>query len=672
MTKLSKSQQAAFKAYSEGKNLFIHGDAGTGKSYVIQIIVTDANGRSLNVLVVAPTGKAARNVKGKTIHSAFRVPFGIIGPEDVFQGMKDKEGLPLLELADLIVIDEISMVRYDLFAGVLRSIKKAEENSGRHKQIIVVGDFFQLPPVLTDKDEDVYREHYRDNLFAFQGGLMDGFFSVRLIEKMRQKDDAGFAEILDHLREGDAEDLPMLPVSIPSKTAVTLCARNKKADSINQMMLNKLKGHRVYEGLVAGKVEEEDKFAPEHLEIAPGAKVLMTVNDADKHWINGTEATVEECLDDKVILDIGGLSITCTPVTQSITETEIVEEIDRDGKKKLKSVQVEIGKYTQFPFKLGWAISIHKSQGMTLDEVNIDPSGCFAHGQLYVAISRCKTLQGIHLTNKPLPNHLICYQVVKEFMHEIPDYGYVKSPEKEVPDTETVGSAMADYPANNSAGEMKQDTDDTYRPEHRSIIPADNSAVLEGIQARIQKYGNDLLKEYGATDYSVRVKIVSNGDGAHSAEESHARGADPDARKAEKDARRESAARKLMDVNDPGIRQQLALLSLDAQDVYHVLHDRSVGGNVAVTADAITAADGVRISKRSVENALRELRNAGLTSSVGSKKKPVIHLTETAIPINTVECLLYRAAHSNKEISRMQAICGQCEQACPVHSNPEV
>ena len=167
--------------------------------------------------------------------------------------------------------------------------------------------------------------------------------------------------------------------------------------------------------------------------------------------------------------------------------------------------------------------------------------------------------------------------------------------------------------------------------------------------------------------YSVLVKVVAKDSESRSSTDG-----DDDARREARKARADAAMERLMTVEDAGIRQQLSLLSLDAQEVYHLLRDRAVGGNVAATADAITEADGVTISKRSVENALQELRDAGLTSSIGSKKKPVIHLTETMLPSNASECLLYRAAHSNKEISRMQSICSQCTQSCPVHSNPEV
>ena len=662
MSELSKSQKKAFEAYRDGKDLFVHGDAGTGKSFLVDRIVKDAIVGHKNVIVVAPTGKAARNVKGTTIHSTFRAPIGVIGPEDIFKGRKDKDDQLLLDLTDLIIVDEISMVRYDLFAGVLRSISAAEKRSNRHKQIIVVGDFFQLPPVLTEKDENVYREHYGDNLFAFQGGLMNSFISAKLTEKMRQKDDARFAGILDRLREGDTDALDLLPVSKANKKAVTLCAKNKEADSINSRMLDKLKNHHVYTGEIVGRVTDEDMFAPKLLEIAPGARVLMTVNDADKRWINGTEAEVEECLDGRVIISIGDASFSCEPVTQVITETEIVEERDSNGNKKLKSVQKEIGKYTQLPFKLGWAISIHKSQGMTLEEVNIDPSGCFAHGQLYVAISRCKTLDGIHLTTTPLTEHLICSQVVKDFMHGLPDYGPVGTFGPRQNSSPSLGQDI--YPANKPAGQKaSQHTEAEVKRETLPTLPAKRPAGIKDIERKTREYGIGLLRQEGHDGYVVEVRIITDRTGVPKSIDP----ADDRARKDAKKARMSAAMEKLMTVDDAGIRQQLALLSLDAQEVYHELRGRATNGNVAVTTDEIAGIDGISISKRSIENALQELRNAGLTSSIGPKKTPVIHLTESLIPINAAECLLYKAAHSPREISRMQSICSQCTQSCPVH-----
>lgn len=664
MVNYTPSQQRAIAAYHEGKNLFIHGDAGTGKSFVVNNIVNDAKRKGKVVLVAAPTGKAARNVNGSTIHSLFRAPIGIVGPEAIFSGKRDKWNRNYIEMADLIIIDEVSMVRYDLFAGVLRTMKEAERKSRKHKQIIVVGDFFQLPPVLVDKEEEQYTQIYGKNLFAFQGGLLNGFFSVRLKEKVRQKD-VNFARILDRARGGDESVLCELPISKPSRKAIYLCALNNQADSINIKMLKTLKDDRLYIGQKVGRVTPEDMFAPMELKLAPGARVLMTVNDVNKQWVNGTDATVLECGEDHLLLSIAGKEMICERVTQSITETEIVEETAPNGKKRKRSVQVEVGKYTQFPCKLGWAISIHKSQGMTLEEVNIDPSGCFEHGQLYVALSRCKSLEGLHLTKTPLPEQLICSQEVKDFMDRVSDFGIIRQtnkPKREEPSAEDDGNV---YPANDNAVESseQQPTEAAER-----LSPANQHAGKRDFERRIREFGMKLLKESGLEGmYAVLVKVVPKESEARTSTD----GADDARRKARK-ARADAAMERLMTVEDAGIRQQLSLLSLDAQEVYHLLRDRAVGGNVAATADALTEADGVTISKRSVENALQELRDAGLTSSIGSKKKPVIHLTETMLPSNASECLLYRAAHSNKEIRRMQSICGQCTQSCPVHSNPEV
>ena len=659
MVNYTPSQQRAIAAYLEGKHLFIHGDAGTGKSFVVNNIVNDAKRKGKVVLVAAPTGKAARNVNGSTIHSLFRAPIGIIGPEAVFSGKRDKWNRNYIEMADLIIIDEVSMVRYDLFAGVLRTIKEAERKSGKHKQVIVVGDFFQLPPVLVDKEEEKYTQIYGKDLFAFQGGLLNGFFSVKLKEKVRQKDES-FARILDRAREGDENVLDELPLSKPSKKAIYLCALNNQADNINDKMLKKLKDDRLYIGQKVGRVTPEDMFAPMELKLAPGARVLMTVNDVNKQWVNGTDATVLECGDDHLRLSIAGQEMICEQVTQSITETEIVEETAPNGKKRKRSVQVEVGKYTQFPCKLGWAISIHKSQGMTLEEVNIDPSGCFAHGQLYVALSRCKSLEGLHLTTAPHPEQLICSQEVKDFMNRVPDYGIIRQtnkPKREEPSAEDDGTV---YPAKDNAVESSE-----QQPVEKAerLSPANKCAGKRDYERRIRDFGMKLLKESGLEGvYAVLVKIVTKDSDSRPS----TNGVD-DARREARKARADAAMDRLMTVEDAGIRQQLSLLSLDAQEVYHLLRDRAVGGNVTATVDALAGADGVTISKRSVENALQELREAGLTSSIGSKKKPVIHLAETMIPIHADECLLYRAAHSSREISRMQSICSQCTQSCPVH-----
>ena len=233
----------------------------------------------------------------------------------------------------------------------------------------------------------------------------------------------------------------------------------------------------------------------------------MTVNDVDKRWVNGTDATVLECGDDHLRLLIAGQEIICEQVMQSITETEIVEETAPNGKKRKRSIQVEVGKYTQFPCKLGWAISIHKSQGMTLEEVNIDPSGCFAHGQLYVALSRCKSLEGLHLTTAPHPEHLICSQDVKDFMNGVPDYGIIRQTDtlkREEPSAEDDGNV---YPAKDNAVESSE-----QQPVEKAerLSPANKRAGMRDLERRIRDFGKKLLKESGVEGwYSVLVKVVT-------------------------------------------------------------------------------------------------------------------------------------------------------------------
>lgn len=171
-----------------------------------------------------------------------------------------------------------------------------------------------------------------------------------------------------------------------------------------------------------------------------------------------------------------------------------------------------------------------------------------------------------------------------------------------------------------------------------------------------------LLEETGLEGYVITVKVLLKGAATRPSVNSS-----NDARREARKARTNAAMERLMTVEDAGIRQQLALLSLDAQEVYHLLRGRATNGNVAVTTDKIAGIDGVTISKRSIENALQELRNAGLTSSIGPKNTPVIHLTESLVPIHADECLLYKAANSPREVSRMQSICSQCTLSCPVH-----
>lgn len=401
------SQKRAFDSYLEGAHMYVYGYPGTGKSFLIKEIVQHARDNGKRVVVTAPTGKAARNIDGVTLHRAFRLPIGILPPGPSSSLPKE------IRNADLIIVDEVSMVRVDLMSRIFDTVANTSA------QLIVVGDFYQLPPVLVDKEEKAFVAMYGESLFAFQAAGWQNLKPVGLVEQVRQGSDAEFANILHRLRTGDAAALDLLPVSKKAnKSAVTLCPTNRQSDTINKIELAKLKNHRTYHSIVTGCVGKDDKFTEDVLDLAPGAHVLMVNNDADGRWVNGSEGIITQCNDNSVEIDICGNVHECKGVTATVYELELIERKDASGKRIKDINQKEVGSFTQIPLRLGWAITIHKSQGMTFDEVNIDPRGCFAHGQLYVALSRCSSMKGLHLLSRPVPKSLICDDRVRVYMDD--------------------------------------------------------------------------------------------------------------------------------------------------------------------------------------------------------------------------------------------------------------
>lgn len=460
---LTLSQQTAFKAYQNGLNLFITGKGGSGKSFLTSQIVASAKNDNKNVLVCAPTGLAALNVGGVTIHRQFRVAPGLITPEDstriiksliddytermtIEDKRKDRGGrkniMDVLVTTDIIVIDEISMCRCDLFTHVGNAIlaanqlkKKVNENrikeAGKNKkkantlspiQVIVVGDFYQLPPILTDKESAAFHTFYK-SVFAFKSPMWKeiGIHTIELRESMRQKDQR-FLSCLDSIREGDHPQLDVLKDcrNQPDNRAITLCGTNKQAHSINASQLAKLEGEEVeYKAVVSGKVEAGDWQCDPILKLKVGARVIMLSNDKDGRWINGSSATINKLTDDRIIINLDDDDHTSAVVeryTWSIEEVSVVEYKDKDDKVKKGLKSIVKAKIVQFPMKLSWAISIHKSQGQTFENLNVNIDNIFCDGQLYVALSRCKTLQGLHITGDVTEDKVMVSEEVKEFM----------------------------------------------------------------------------------------------------------------------------------------------------------------------------------------------------------------------------------------------------------------
>lgn len=399
---LTPSQKLLFDTISSGRNVCCLGPGGTGKTYTLEAVIQYANENELNVVVCAFTGIAALNLHGMTIHRSFGAERGII-PRDSMKTSK------LLEAADIIIIDEISMVRQDLFEYIIRSIHLAQKNSNKiddvkirrpFKQLVVCGDYGQLSPILTRAENEIYKKIYKSR-YAFTSPLWDrqNFVYVVLKEQMRQTDKA-FAAKLDRVRMGDVTVLKEFRQNDRgSETAVTLCTTNETADSINKRHLAALPGQHVYEADSFDGITDDEQPVPSKMTLAPGELVMFVNNDKEERWMNGSLATILACNDDCVEVRMhDGRIMAIRPVSWPICREEVKEGRALPSGKMEKHIErTKVGVYSQYPFRPAWAITVHKAQGQTYEEVNIAPGDFFDSGQLYVALSRCRTEEGLHI-----------------------------------------------------------------------------------------------------------------------------------------------------------------------------------------------------------------------------------------------------------------------------------
>lgn len=418
------SQRILFDTIAKGGNVCCLGPGGTGKSYSLDAVIEYARQGGLNVLVCAPTGISALNLGGMTIHRAFGADFGILPNGSMMSN-------ELIETADIVVIDEISMVRRDLFEYVVRSIrlanKRAKSKAGKirrpFKQLVVCGDYGQLPPVLVPAEKDDYERIY-DSRFAFTSPLWSAmkFSYVLLREVVRQKDKS-FADKLERVRMGDQTVLGEFRQNVnPSENSVTLCTTNWSADEINKKMLSRLQGHHTYVATVWGEVEDSEMPADFSLTLAPGAHVMFVSNDRDGKWMNGSLATVLECHDECVEVEMhDGERLAIRPYTWNIYRTVVRKKdapvANRSGLGRFE--REKVGSFRQYPLHPAWAITVHKSQGQTYEEVNIAPGDFFDSGQLYVALSRCRTEEGLHITGALKASDLRVDKAVVDFLKSV-------------------------------------------------------------------------------------------------------------------------------------------------------------------------------------------------------------------------------------------------------------
>lgn len=415
-----------------GESLFLTGKAGTGKSTLVEHIVAEQTNRRRGVVVCAPTGVAALNVGGATMHRTFGLPLSVIEP---YRGCHDKGRLKTLSQADVIVVDEISMCRQDLFTAMMNTLERASHmrKAHRHKQLLLVGDFHQLPPVLTPREESLYRNFY-DGLYPFQGDAWRsaGIRTAVLTENMRQKD-ARLMEMLDNIRDGRADFAPLesRTVAAPDPDAISLCTTNRRAEEINALGLGRLTSRSVtFRAETKGDVGEGDRPVSETLTLKVGARVMSVVNaeDGDSYG-NGSLGTVVDISESEgavaVRFDHSGNVHTVKAHTWDVydyrLENTSIQEEDMFGSWASTTVESvakrKIGSYCQLPLKPAWAVTVHKSQGQTYDRVNIYAGDrFFAPGQLYVALSRCRTLDGMNIVGHLSPASLITDPDVAAFM----------------------------------------------------------------------------------------------------------------------------------------------------------------------------------------------------------------------------------------------------------------
>jgi hypothetical protein len=400
-----------------GRNVFITGKAGTGKSTLLQYFRQHT---AKKIVVLAPTGVAAINVGGETIHSFFRFKPDVTA-ENVKKIKFRKGQKNIYKGIDAIVIDEISMVRADLLDCVDRFLRL----NGTDKrlpfgglQMIFFGDLYQLPPVVAGREKDIFKGHYASEYFFDAKVFRELEIEYLELEKVYRQKDGRFVGLLNAIRNNSAGEAELAelngrydPGFAPrGDYFITLTTTNKMAAEINGLHLSGLPGEeRVFTGEMSGEFDSRQLPTEVELKLKAGAQVMLLNNDPMRRWVNGTLGKIKSIKGEEIEIELrDGREETVTPFEWQMFHFQLDRESGR--------LEAEVvGSFRQFPLKLAWAITIHKSQGKTFDDVVIDVGrGTFAHGQLYVALSRCTSLRGIVLKKPIKKQHIIMdWRVVK-------------------------------------------------------------------------------------------------------------------------------------------------------------------------------------------------------------------------------------------------------------------